>query len=137
MSEYRIRWIPDWFPWKRAITIWLPFTRFPWMCIPASRKTDPLRLERTKAHEIVHVDQWVRWGKWEFLRRNFSERRLGLEAEAFAGSCAWWFERGYTNVDSGGVLVPVLDHYAGILHDYYGLDVSTAVCKAAISGHLI
>ena len=136
MTEYRIRWLPNWIPWKRAFVFWLPFTDHPWVCIPANRKTDPLRLERTRAHEIVHVEQWLRLGRWGFLKRYFGSDKMELEAEAFAGSCTWWYQAGHTHVDTGGTLVPVLAHYAGQLWTYYKHDASEKDCKDAIERYL-
>lgn len=140
MTEYRIRWAPGWLPFVggRAFVIWLPLTDHPWMCIPRSRRGDALRLERTKAHEIVHVDQWKQLGRWGFVRRYFfsADGKMELEAEAFAASCNWWYDRGHQHVGTGDALVPVLDYYAKQLYDHYGLDVMMVECRAAIEEHL-
>jgi hypothetical protein len=133
MSEYRVRWIPNWIPWRRAVTIWWPLFKLPRVYIPSSRRHDELRVERTRAHEVIHVDQWVRLGRWRFLRTYFRpEGRLQIEAEAFAASCEWWYDRGQGYIGAE----PVLTYYVRQLADHYGLDITTDACRAAIEGYL-
>ena len=89
------RWIPKWVPWKRAFVWWWPFVKRPTTYIPSVRRKDPDWVERTKAHEDVHVRQWLKWGRWGFVRRYFfdAEWRLHCEAEAFAQAVIWWLDQ--------------------------------------------
>lgn len=137
MPEYRVRYVPWFIPWHRAITIWWPLFRLVRVYLPRSYRTDPQRRERAIAHEIVHVDQWYEKGRWRFLREYMRPAgRLAIEAPAFAASCRWWYERDMTVLDRGGVLVPVLTHYAEMLAEHYGLKYTVDDCRAAIEEHL-
>lgn len=134
MSTYRIKWTR----WgKRARVIWWLWRRLPTVYIPRVRRENEQWRARTLAHEIVHVEQWKRLGRWGFVRSYLSKRgRLALEGEAFAASCNWWWELGHQNVDSGGRLIPVLAYYTQALETKYRLGLGTVRCRAAIEKHL-
>lgn len=119
--------------WGRAITIWWPWHSQPTIYIPRKRLDNESHLERTMAHEMVHVEQWLALGRLRFLLRYLTRSgRLALEAEAFAASCKWWYDRGHTRLLRGWMRFPVLDHYAEMLRDHYWLWYPKERCKAAI-----
>ena len=116
-KSYRV--IPNWTHWYRAF-VWWGWGPEPTIYVPAKRLPSPGWVQRTLAHERVHVAQWQKYGRLGFLRRYFLSRkwRLELEAEAFAAS-----------VRAGGAS---LDYYAGVLARSYRLRYSTETCAAAI-----
>ena len=130
----RIRWIPNWIPWKRAF-VWWGFAKQPTIYIPRKRKSNAQWVDRTLAHERVHVLQWKKLGRVRFLRTYLGKHgRLDLEAEAFAESVRWMTSLWPGSRSYGQPYW--FNRYANSLAKKYHLLYTVDECRTAIEGWL-
>ena len=124
----RVRYIPRWVPWKRAFVFWWPFIKDPTVYVPCKRKDIYSWVDRTLAHEAVHVTQWRHYGRigfmWRYLRPGW---RFSLEAQAWAASVRWAMQNRPGSQQRTWVF-----QFAEKLATGYGLKYPLERCRAAI-----
>jgi len=132
LLDWSIKTVIDDF--DRAITLQLPWQSEPRYYIPIHYTKDPHRLAAAQRHELVHCQQFERYGMLGFYwRYAHKETRMKLEAEAFAENVKYWLELGEKYIIKGGKRYTPLYYYASVLVAQYKTGCDVATVKQEIS----
>ena len=135
---YQLKLVPGWliriFPsLSRAFVFW-GFRSRPTIYVPQDRVSDTPWMSLTIAHEQIHVRQWVKLGRFGFLRRYITKKgRLAAEAEAYAASVEWYYAAPNR---FNPVSFDPLKEKAYSLVNMYGLRISVSQAIEAIEAWL-
>lgn len=99
-----------WWPWHKRVSIYWPHVGF----------DDSSRLAQ---HEIIHVRQWLHYGRLAFIKRYLTSKgRLELEAPCFAHSVLWYLDQKIFEWHTlEGTLISAFDFFVNSLATGYKL----------------